>query len=83
MGRLVWNTSKFVKVPGTNKRVRRARPETEWRIVHREDLRIIDQELWQQVRNRLTRLKDLYVGQRKQGLLQPLCDQQLTSLAVS
>jgi site-specific DNA recombinase len=70
MGRLVWNTSKFVKVPGTNKRVRRARPESEWRIVHREDLRIIDQELWQQVRDRLTRLKDFYAGQRKPGLLQ-------------
>jgi hypothetical protein len=70
MGRLVWNTSKFVKVPGTNKRVRRARPENEWRIVHREDLRIIDQELWQQVRDRLTRLKNLYAGQRKPGLLQ-------------
>ena len=70
MGRLVWNTSRFVKVPGTNKRVRRARPETEWRVVEREDLRIIDQELWQSVRDRLTRLKDFYVGRRKQGLLQ-------------
>jgi site-specific DNA recombinase len=38
--------------------------------VHREDLRIIDQELWRQVRDRLTRLKDLYAGQRKPGLLQ-------------
>ena len=70
MGRLVWNTSKFVKVPGTNKRVRRARPENEWRIVEREELRIVDQELWQRVSDRLTRLKDFYVGRRKPGLLQ-------------
>lgn len=70
MGRLVWNSSKFVKVPGTNRRVRRARPESEWRIVQREELRIIDQELWQRVSDRLTRLKDFYVGRRKPGLLQ-------------
>jgi len=70
MGRLVWNSSKFVKVPGTNRRVRRARPENEWRIVQREELRIIDQELWQRVSDRLTRLKDFYVGRRKPGLLQ-------------
>jgi site-specific DNA recombinase len=69
MGRLVRNTSKFVKVTGTNKRVR-ARPENEWRIVNREGLRIIDQKLWQQVRDRLTRLKNLYAGQRKPGLRQ-------------
>ena len=70
MGRLVWNTSRFVKVPGTNKRVRRARPENEWRIVEREELRIVDQELWQRVSDRLTRLKDFYIGRRKPGLLQ-------------
>ena len=69
-GRFVWNTSKFIKVPGTNKRVRRPRPESEWRVVEREDLRIVDLELWQQVRNRLMRLRELYVGNRKPGLLQ-------------
>src|SRR5258708_2413650 len=70
MGRLVWNSSKFVKVPGTNRRVRRARPENEWRIVQREELRIICQKLWQRVSDRLTRLKDFYVGRRNPGLLQ-------------
>ena len=70
MGRLIWNSSKFVKVPGTNRRVRRVRPENEWRVVQREELRIIDQELWQRVSDRLIRLKDFYVGRRKPGLLQ-------------
>jgi DNA invertase Pin-like site-specific DNA recombinase len=30
-GRIVWNKSRFVKQPGTNKRLRRARPQTEWK----------------------------------------------------
>jgi len=46
------------------------RPENEWRIVQREELRIIDQELWQRVSDRLSCLKDFYVGRRKPGLLQ-------------
>jgi hypothetical protein len=29
VGRVVWNRSKFVKVPGTNRRVARQRPESE------------------------------------------------------
>lgn len=34
VGRAVWNRSKFVKAPGTNRRVPRQRPESEW---HRND----------------------------------------------
>ena len=68
-GRLIWNTSKFVKVPGTNRRVRRPRPETEWRVVEREDLRIISRELWTQVSDRLSRLRGMYTKNRKRGLL--------------
>ncbi len=33
VGKVIWNRARFVKVPGTNKRVRRARPQSEWRIV--------------------------------------------------
>ncbi|HWF65897.1 MAG TPA: recombinase family protein, partial [Acidobacteriaceae bacterium] len=40
-GKVIWNSSRFVKVPGTNKRVRRARPESEWRTVAHPELQII------------------------------------------
>jgi len=35
VGRLIWNRSRFVKTPGTNKRVRRARPRHEWKVLNR------------------------------------------------
>ena len=37
-GKVVWNSSRFIKVPGTNKRVRRARPQSEWRTVPHPEL---------------------------------------------
>jgi DNA invertase Pin-like site-specific DNA recombinase len=53
IGRIVWNRSRFVKRPGTNKRVRRERPQTEWRVLEQPELRIIDQVLWERVQTRL------------------------------
>ena len=47
IGRIVWNRSRFVKQPGTNKRVRRERPTSEWRIVEQPELRIVDAALWE------------------------------------
>ncbi len=68
-GTIIWNRSKFVRVPGTNRRVRRMRPQSEWRIVQREDLRIIDQDLWEQVKRRLNAFKELYHSRLQPGLL--------------
>ena len=68
IGRLIWNRSRFIKVPGTNKRVARPRPKGEWRIVERPELKIISDELWQVVQARQATLQTLYGGQR-QGLL--------------
>lgn len=68
VGKVVWNTSRFVKVPGTNKRVRRARPEKEWRIVPHPELRIVSDEIWQRVQDRQQRMMALYSGAKK-GLL--------------
>src|SRR5215469_729483 len=59
-GRVIWNRARFVKAPGTNKRVRRERPQTEWRVLERPELRIVSQELWQRVRDRLEWLKAHY-----------------------
>ena len=53
MGRVIWNRSRFVKQPGTNKRLRRERPKNEWRITEQPELRIIDEALWERVQTRL------------------------------
>lgn len=55
IGRYIWNRSKWVKDPDTGKRQRTDRPESEWQIDARPALRIIDEELWQAVRERRTR----------------------------
>jgi site-specific DNA recombinase len=41
IGNVVWNRTKFVKVPGTNKRRRRARPESEWVRAFNSELAIV------------------------------------------
>ncbi len=58
VGKVIWNSSRFVKVPGTNKRVRRAHPE----------LQIVNDELWQRVQERQKCLMTIYSGAKK-GLL--------------
>jgi site-specific DNA recombinase len=67
VGRVIWNRSRFIKVPGTNKRVARPRPRSEWRTSDRPDLRIVSGELWQVVQLRQTRMQQLYGGNH--GLL--------------
>jgi site-specific DNA recombinase len=67
VGRVIWNRSRFIKVPGTNKRVARPRPRSEWRTSERPDLRIVSDELWQTVQLRQTRMHQLYGGHH--GLL--------------
>jgi site-specific DNA recombinase len=66
-GRVIWNRSRFIKVPGTNRRVARPRPRSEWQISERPDLRIVSDELWQAVQLRQTRMQQLYGGNH--GLL--------------
>ena len=70
-GKVIWNSSRFVKVPGTNKRVRRARPESEWRIVPHPELQIIDDELWQRVKERQDKLQATYGVRKGGGILIP------------
>ena len=69
IGKVIWNRSKFIRTPGTNKRVRRMRPQSEWRISQREELRIVDQVLWEQVNSRLQAFKDLFHARTRPGLL--------------
>ena len=52
VGRLSWNRCSYVKDPRTGKRVARVNTAGEQEIVEVPELRIIDDELWQQVKAR-------------------------------
>jgi site-specific DNA recombinase len=52
IGRLVWNRQHFIKDPNTGRRQARLNPEPEWIIEDVPHLRIIDQDLWDQVKSR-------------------------------
>jgi site-specific DNA recombinase len=67
-GKVIWNSSRFVKVPGTNKRVRRARPQSEWRTVPHPELQIVSDDLWQRVKERQEDLLAAYGGAKHKGL---------------
>jgi site-specific DNA recombinase len=66
-GKQIWNRAQFVKRPGTNKRVRRIRPQSEWIIVERPELRIVGEDLWRQVQQHLQLVKEAF-GRRGSGL---------------
>ncbi len=52
IGRLVWNRSQKVRDPDTGKRLMRMRPKDEWLWTDASELRIVPQELWDQVQAR-------------------------------
>ena len=55
VGQLIWNRSQYVKDPDTGKRTRLDRPQEEWVTDNRPELRIVSDELWQAVRERMGR----------------------------
>ncbi|MBZ9791677.1 recombinase family protein [Rhizobium sp. 3T7] len=52
VGRLIWNRLRYIKDPSSGKRVSRLNPESEWITKDVPNLRIVDDELWQAVRER-------------------------------
>jgi DNA invertase Pin-like site-specific DNA recombinase len=56
-GRYIWNRSQWVKNPDTGVRERIERPRSEWHIVDRSDLRIVDPSTWRTVRERIDKPK--------------------------
>jgi hypothetical protein len=52
IGRLVWNRLRYMKDPDTGKRISRLNPPEDLIMQDVPDLRIIDQELWDQVKVR-------------------------------
>lgn len=53
IGRQVWNRSRWVKHPITGVRERQERPQADWIIHARPDLRIIDDATWRATRARM------------------------------
>ncbi|MFC3061665.1 recombinase family protein [Paenirhodobacter populi] len=59
-GVLVWNRLRFVKDPSTGKRVSRLNPETSWIRTEVPHLRIVDDALWNAVRERQKQIAEIF-----------------------
>ena len=57
IGRLVWNRLRYVKDPDTGKRVSRPNPSSAWVTTAVPQLRIVDDELWEQVKARQVEMR--------------------------
>ncbi|MEO1985932.1 MAG: recombinase family protein [Martelella sp.] len=62
IGRLIWNRLRYIKDPSTGRRVSRLNPESEWLIREVPELRIVDDALWQAVRDRQAVIADKYAN---------------------
>lgn len=68
IGSIVWNKSRWLKVPGSNRRVRRPRPKSEWKIFQSPELRIITHEVWNQVQRKNAWTTERYSTGARKGL---------------
>lgn len=68
-GVVVWNRTRKLRDPRTGRRVQRARPRSEWKILEAPQLRIVSDELWERVRGRLAAVSAaFYVENGRAGL---------------
>jgi hypothetical protein len=58
-GVFVWNRTKKERNPETGRKTRRPRPETEWKRIDVPDWRIVPEDLWERVQERIR-----FVGKR-------------------
>lgn len=66
IGRLVWNRLAYIKNPDTGNRVSRLNDESEWIVKDVPELRFIDQDLWDRVKERQAGLRKLPEFHEKQ-----------------
>ena len=57
LGKQIWGQTTYERRPGTNSVVARKQPREEWHVLDRPDLRIVDDDLWEQVRTRRAAIK--------------------------
>jgi site-specific DNA recombinase len=75
IGRLVWNRLSYIKNPDTGKRVSRPKNKSALIITDVPELRIVDQDLWERVKERqqsLRKLPSFHERQRPRMLLSHL-----------
>jgi DNA invertase Pin-like site-specific DNA recombinase len=65
VGRLVWNRMRYVKDPSTGKRVSRLNAREDWILTEVPELRIIDDALWDRVKERQEKID---ASSRVQGI---------------
>ena len=53
VGKIVWTRTRYVRVPGSNKRFARPRPPEEWQSITAVLLRVVPEEQWVRVHRRL------------------------------
>ena len=68
-GKLVWNRTQKLRVPGTGRRIKKLRPESEWVKVEAPQLRIIPEDLWFAVQQRFQVARRLWSKEGKPGLV--------------
>ena len=61
IGRLVWNRQRFLKDPTTGKRVARPNPPEQWVTQGVPELRIVEDALWNRVKERQAAIRARYV----------------------
>ncbi len=61
VGRLIWNRQRYIKDPNTGKRQARLNPEAEWIIEEVPALRMIDDVLWNSVKERQQRTRNVII----------------------
>ena len=64
VGKLTWNRLTYIKNPDTRKRQSRLNPESEWITQDIPELRIVDDALWQTVKERQSALRFSGVAKR-------------------
>jgi site-specific DNA recombinase len=67
-GKLIWNKTQKIRVPGTGRRVKRVRPESDWVKLDAPHLRIVPEELWSGVQRRFHTVRALWGREGKPGL---------------
>ena len=64
-GQIIWNMKRKVRVPGTNRRIYRRRPESEWVVTPAPHLQIVSSELFAAVERRFQTTQKLWGTERK------------------
>lgn len=69
-GQVIWNKTRKLRAPSSGRRIYRHRPPSEWIMIEVPEQRIISEEIWNAVHERIGLVKQLYgtLG-RKEGLL--------------